>query len=65
MTVFQSFTTEFTFATPPLTPVDTIWGPEDDFKAVDGVSLFEIEMYVSRMHGGHGGVMTVPSVPKQ
>ena len=62
MTMFESFTTEFTFATPTLTPVDTIWGPEDDVKAVDDVSLFETEMYVSRMHGGHGGVMTVSCI---
>ncbi|KAK3171718.1 hypothetical protein OEA41_003802 [Lepraria neglecta] len=33
-------------------------GLEDDFKAVDGVSLFETEMYVSGMHGGHGGGKT-------
>ena len=58
MTMLESFTTRFTFATPTPTPVDAIWGPEDNFKAVDGVSLFETEMYVSRMHGGHGGSKT-------
>ncbi|KAF3901989.1 hypothetical protein ABW21_db0208427 [Orbilia brochopaga] len=36
----------------------TILGPEDDFKAVDSVGLFETEMYMSRMHGGHGGGKT-------
>jgi adenine phosphoribosyltransferase len=33
-------------------------GPEDNFKSVDGVGLFEAEMYMSGMHGGHGGSRT-------
>ena len=36
----------------------THWGPKDDFEAVDGVRLFETDMYVSGMHGGHGGGKT-------
>jgi hypothetical protein len=35
-------------------------GPEDNFKAVDGVGLFETEMYMFGMHGGHGGGKTSP-----
>lgn len=58
VTMFESSATRFTSATPTPTPVDAIWGTQDDFKAVDGVSLFETEMYVSRMHGGHGGGKT-------
>ncbi|KAL9099122.1 MAG: hypothetical protein Q9163_005335 [Psora crenata] len=58
VTMFESSTTRLTFATPMPTPVGAIWGPEDDFKAVDGVGLFETEMYVSAMHGGHGGGKT-------
>lgn len=58
VTMFESSTTRLTFATPTPTPVGAIWGPEDDFKAVDGVGLFETEMYVSGMHGGHGGGKT-------
>jgi hypothetical protein len=54
VTIFESFTIKLTFAIPTPTPVGAIWGPEDDFKAVDGVGLFETEMYVSGMHGGHG-----------
>jgi hypothetical protein len=27
-------------------------------EALDGVGLFETEMYISRMHGGHGGAKT-------
>ena len=58
VTMFESSTTRLTFAAPTPTPVGAIWGLEDDFKVVDGVSLFETEMYVSGMHGGHGGGKT-------
>ena len=58
VTMFESSTTRPSFATPMLTPVDEIWGPKADFKAVDGVGLFETEMYVSGMHGGHGNGKT-------
>ncbi|KAF5532238.1 adenine phosphoribosyltransferase [Fusarium mexicanum] len=33
-------------------------GPEDTLETVDGVDLFETEMYISGMHGGHGGGKT-------
>ena len=58
VTMFESSTTRLTFATPTPTLVGAIWGLEDDFKVVDGVSLFETEMYVSGMHDGHGGGKT-------
>lgn len=58
VTMFESSTTRLTFVIPTPTPVGAIWGSEDDFKAVDGVGLFEAEMYVSGMHGGHGGGKT-------
>jgi adenine phosphoribosyltransferase len=60
VTMFESSTTRLTFETPTPTPtpVGTILGPEDNFKAVDGVGLFETEMYMSGMHGGHGGGKT-------
>jgi adenine phosphoribosyltransferase len=59
VTMFESSsTTKLTFATPTLEPVGAIWGPEDDFKVVDSVGLFEADMYVSGMHGGHGGGKT-------
>ena len=54
VTMFESSTTRPSFATPRLTSAGEIWGSETDFKAVDGVGLFETEMYVSGMHGGHG-----------
>ena len=56
--MFESSTTRLTFVIPTPTPVGAIWGLEDDFKAVDGVSLFETEIYVSGLHGGHGGGKT-------
>ena len=58
VTMFESSTTRLEFATPTPTAVCSIWGLEDDFKVVDGVSLFETEMYLSGMHGGHGGGKT-------
>ncbi|TVY87127.1 Adenine phosphoribosyltransferase, partial [Lachnellula willkommii] len=60
VTMFESSTTVHDFATPtpPPPPVGAIWGLEDDFKVVDSVSLFETEMYLSQMHGGHGGGKT-------
>ena len=58
VTMIESSTTRLTFATPTPTPVNAILGPENNFKAVDGVGLFETEMYVSGMHGGHSGGKT-------
>lgn len=39
-------------------PLDEVLGSEDSFKVVDGVGLFDTEMYMSGMHGGHGGGKT-------
>lgn len=58
VTTFESSMTGPTSAITTPTPVGEIWGLEADFKAVDGVGLFEAEMYVSGMHGGHGGGKT-------
>ncbi|KAI9799435.1 MAG: hypothetical protein M1825_004535 [Sarcosagium campestre] len=58
VTLFESSTARLASATPTPTPVGAIWGPEDNLKVVDGVGLFETEMYVSGMHGGHGGGKT-------
>lgn len=54
--MFESSTTRLPTPTPM--PVGAIWGSKADFKAEDGVGLFETEMYVSGMHGGHGGGKT-------
>ncbi|KAK1992087.1 hypothetical protein LX36DRAFT_662757 [Colletotrichum falcatum] len=44
------------------TPISTLaaalWGPEADSKAVNSVELFQTEMYMTGMHGGHGGGKT-------
>ncbi|OJJ78722.1 uncharacterized protein ASPGLDRAFT_53404 [Aspergillus glaucus CBS 516.65] len=58
VTMIESSTTRLTSETPTPTPVDTVLGPEDNFKTVDGVGLFEAEMYMSGMHGGHGNSKT-------
>ncbi|UPK94250.1 hypothetical protein LCI18_005185 [Fusarium solani-melongenae] len=43
----------------PRTPVfGALFGPEIDSKLMNGVELFDNEMYMSKMHGGHGGGKT-------
>ncbi|KNG81352.1 phosphoribosyl transferase domain protein [Aspergillus nomiae NRRL 13137] len=62
VTMFESSTTRLISetSTSTLAPVDagTIFGIEGNFDIVDGVGLFEAEMYMSQMHGGHGGCKT-------
>lgn len=64
VTIFQSSTTELTSEEPtPVptttpTPAGAIFGSEGISKIVDGVGLFETEMYMSGMHGGHSGGKT-------
>ncbi|KAJ6102592.1 hypothetical protein N7486_005019 [Penicillium sp. IBT 16267x] len=60
VTMFGSSTTGLTPKTPmpTPTPIDPIFGPPSNFKAVDGVGLFEADLYISGMHGGHGGSKT-------
>ncbi|KAI9654187.1 MAG: hypothetical protein M1821_006715 [Bathelium mastoideum] len=56
--ILESSTTGFTYPTLTSTSIEAIWGPGNDPKTVDGVGLFETEMYVSALHGGHGGGKT-------
>jgi len=60
--MLESSTSRLTFETPTLTPaptpIGTVLGPEDNFKAVDSVGLFDTEMYMFGLHGGHGGGKT-------
>lgn len=58
ITMFESSATRSTSEIPTYTAVRTVLGPEDDYSMVDSVGLFEAEMYISRMHGGHGGSKT-------
>lgn len=44
--------------TPLPLPVGIPLGPEDNLKSMDGVEVFDAEMYMSGMHGGHGGSKT-------
>lgn len=46
--------------TPPPAPANVvaILGPQTDFRTVDSVGVFDAEMYISGMHGGHGGGKT-------
>ncbi|KAK1238234.1 hypothetical protein MKX08_002813 [Trichoderma sp. CBMAI-0020] len=52
VTVIESTTTELPLE--PTRPTSAMLGPEDSLKTVDGVGLFETEMYISGMHDGHG-----------
>ncbi|KAK0111036.1 hypothetical protein ONS95_001416 [Cadophora gregata] len=56
VTMFESSTSTPTFETPP--SIGPILGPEDSLKTVDSVGLFDTEMYMSGMHGGHAGGKT-------
>lgn len=60
VTMIQSSTTTLTLEAPTATDtrIHSILGSDHDFKIVDGVGLFETEMYISGMHGGHGGGKT-------
>lgn len=56
VTMFECSTTGLTVETP--TSTHPTFGPEHSFKAVDGVGLYDTEMYICGMHGGHGGGKT-------
>ncbi|GAP93065.1 putative phosphoribosyl transferase domain protein [Rosellinia necatrix] len=43
---------------PAYTLASAVLGPSGDVQTVDGIGLFETEMYMSGMHGGHGGGKT-------
>jgi adenine phosphoribosyltransferase len=58
VTMFETSTSMLTFETPMPASIGTILGPENSFKTVDSVGLFDTEMYMSGMHGGHSGGKT-------
>ncbi|MCJ1475373.1 hypothetical protein MMC13_004035 [Lambiella insularis] len=58
VTTFETSTTGLNFVTPTPASVGALLGLENDCQVVDGVRLFETEMYMSGMHGGHGGGKT-------
>lgn len=51
--MFESFTTRRVFATFMLTLVDEIWESRDDFKIMNDIDLFKIDMYIFKMHDEH------------
>ncbi|KAL7966209.1 hypothetical protein HDV63DRAFT_413225 [Trichoderma sp. SZMC 28014] len=57
-TMYESHVTNLSIESPTCMPSGEIFGHQDSFKVVDGVGLFDTEMYMSGMHGGHGGGKT-------
>ena len=58
VTIIESTWARLTSVTPTPEFITRVLGMEVDSKLVDGVGLFDTEMYVSMMHGGHGGGKT-------
>ncbi|RMZ70453.1 phosphoribosyl transferase domain [Pyrenophora seminiperda CCB06] len=58
ITTFELVEPSFSLSTIMSKPIGGIWGSGSDFKIVDGLEVFEEEMYMSGMHGGHGSGMT-------
>ncbi|KAI1308512.1 phosphoribosyl transferase domain protein [Xylaria venustula] len=55
VTMFQPSTATFAHETPPF--VSSL-GAKHEEKLVDSVELFDTDMYMAKMHGGHGGGKT-------
>ncbi|KAL2193139.1 phosphoribosyl transferase domain protein [Corynascus similis CBS 632.67] len=60
ITMFETLTTRTSSqeCTPLAMTMSSMAGEQASFKAVDGAGVFETEMYMSGMHGGHGGGKT-------
>ncbi|GAB1315514.1 Phosphoribosyl transferase domain protein [Madurella fahalii] len=60
VTMFETSTAGTNCKTPPPAHanVAAILGPQTSFRIVDSVGVFDAEMYMSGMHGGHGGGKT-------
>ncbi|KAH8728846.1 hypothetical protein GQ44DRAFT_608049 [Phaeosphaeriaceae sp. PMI808] len=58
VTTFEFSTTSHTLATPKTITEGVLLGSRDEVRVVDAIGLFETDMYVSGMHGGHGGGKT-------
>jgi adenine phosphoribosyltransferase len=58
VTMYESSTDLLALNTPTPTPLSALLGPENNVKVVDGIGLFDTEMYMSGMHGGHAGGKT-------
>ncbi|TLD30674.1 hypothetical protein PspLS_02296 [Pyricularia sp. CBS 133598] len=58
VTMYETSPNELASPTSQTTYADKVLGQETSSKVVDGVGLFDTEMYMSGMHGGHGGGKT-------
>jgi adenine phosphoribosyltransferase len=58
VTIFESSSTSIASAKSTTIPEGVLLGLQEDVRVVDGVGLFETEMYMSGMHDGHGGGKT-------
>ncbi|KAK0718695.1 hypothetical protein B0T21DRAFT_414742 [Apiosordaria backusii] len=58
VTMYETSTTTSCVTLVALTRAYTILGPEMSIKVVDSVGVFDTEMYMAEMHGGHGGGKT-------
>ncbi|EHL00677.1 putative FAD-linked oxidoreductase [Glarea lozoyensis 74030] len=58
VTVYESSTKEISYTTHTSGDVSAVLGMEHGYQIVDAVGLFDTEMYMSRMHGGHSGGKT-------
>ncbi|KAH7061707.1 phosphoribosyl transferase domain protein [Paraphoma chrysanthemicola] len=58
VTTFETSTTSVTSGTSTSIPEAVPFRSQDDYRGVDGIGLFEADMYMSGMHGGHGGGKT-------
>ncbi|KAL6884151.1 hypothetical protein HDV57DRAFT_447001 [Trichoderma longibrachiatum] len=58
MTVIATRTRPTSRVSTAPTFAEAILGPECSSRVVDGVGLFDAEMYISVLHGGHGGGKT-------
>lgn len=62
VTMYQAVSSVVPESSPPAMPLplaaDEILGSPASIRVVDGIGLFETELYMSGMHGGHGGGKT-------
>ncbi|KAI8243723.1 adenine phosphoribosyltransferase [Colletotrichum sp. SAR 10_96] len=60
VTMYEATTFKPTLGPPPTvaSPIARALGAEYNFRVVDSIGLFDTEMYMSTMHGGHAGGKT-------
>ncbi|KAK4194506.1 hypothetical protein QBC40DRAFT_344103 [Triangularia verruculosa] len=58
VTMFETSTATSCVTLIALTRAYKILGPEKSIKTTDSIGVFDAEMYMSEMHGGHGGGKT-------